>query len=324
MKEGASERVRVEVIADTTAAGQAVELAAGLAEEPPRIPSKYFYDDRGSRLFEAITTLPEYYLTRAEREILAARATEIAAIAGAVELVELGSGSAAKTRFLLDAMSGDGLRRYMPVDVSEAEIRRVAGELAAEYPALAIHGVVGDFLRLPRLPGRGPRLVAFLGSTIGNFRRDQAAAFLAALASRMAPGDHLLLGFDRVKEPARLEAAYNDAAGVTAEFNRNILRVVNARYAGDFDPQAFDHRAFYDAQADRIEMRLVARQPQVVRLDTLGLTLRFQPGDEILTEISSKYREEDVTALLEAAGLLPVRWFTDRRRDFGLVLARRP
>lgn len=301
------------------------ELRASLAEAPRRIPSKYFYDERGSELFEAICELPEYYPTRAERAILERHAEEIVRVSGASELVELGPGAATKTRLLLDAMAEAGsLELYVPFDVSGEMVARVARELAEHYPGLRVHGVVGDFMtHLGKIPEGGRRLAAFLGGTIGNLQPDAARAFLARLARRLDPGDALLLGTDLIKDPAVIEAAYDDPAGVTAEFNRNILRVLNRLTEGDFDPEAFRHRAFYDPEHHRIEMRLVSTRPQSVRLPGLDLTLELAEGEEILTEISTKYDRPKVEALLERAGFEPGRWYTDPDGLFALSLARR-
>jgi L-histidine N-alpha-methyltransferase len=301
------------------------ELRAALTETPRRIPSKYFYDERGSELFEAICELPEYYPTRAERAILERHAGEIVRASGCSELVELGPGAATKTRLLLDAMAEAGtLELYVPFDVSEEMVARVARELAEHYPGLRVHGVVGDFMaHLGKVPEGGCRLAAFLGGTIGNLLPEDARAFLARLARRLDPGDGLLLGTDLIKDEAVLEAAYDDAAGVTAEFNRNILQVVNRLTGGDFDPQAFRHRAFYDQERHRIEMRLVAERPQEVRLPALDLTLDIQEGEEILTEISTKYDREKVEALLQRTGFQLERWYTDPQDLFALSLARR-
>ena len=321
------------------------ELRAALQRSPREIPSRYFYDERGSWLFERITRLPEYYQTRTEHALLRAIADRVAASSRASQLVEIGSGAATKTRVLIDALARTGrLRLYVPVDVAESSVRRVAEELTAEYPELAVHGIVADFnddlSPLPPLepadgesPGRGGgpaaggggRLVIFLGGTIGNLRPEEARDFLSLRRSEMAPGDHFLLGVDLVKDVARLEAAYNDAAGVTAEFNRNILLVANDVAAvGDFDPAAFSHRAFWDAQKRWIEMRLRSDRRQQVHLPALGLELDLAAGEEIHTEISAKYDRASAEALLGGAGFEPVEWFTDPERLFGLVLARHP
>ena len=299
------------------------ELRAALLRTPREIPSRFFYDDHGSRLFERIGELPEYYQTRTEHALLAAIADQVVGLSGADELVEIGSGSAVKTRTLLDAMRRAGrLRRYVPVDVAEGTIRRAADELAAEYPELSVHGIVSDFTAdLGRLPASARRLVIFLGGTIGNLRPAEAHEFLRRRAREMAPGDHFLLGVDLVKPVERLAAAYNDSAGVTAAFNGNILRVVNRLAGGDFDPAAFRHRAFYDPATCWIEMRLVATHPQRVLLPGLDLELDLAAGEEILTEISAKYDRLRTEQLLAGAGLAPREWFTDPEGLFGLALA---
>ena len=300
------------------------ELWEALAESPRRIPSKHFYDRRGSQLFEAITRLPEYYLTDAERELLATAAGEIVSETRADELVELGAGSARKTRILLDAMDRAGcLALYVPFDVSESEVRRVALELVEEYPRLEVHGIVADFTRgLHVIPPGERRLVILLGSTIGNFRPGPARALLSGIAAPMASGDWFLLGVDLVKDSATLEAAYDDDAGVTADFNRNILANVNRLADADFDPDAFEHKAVYRPQHHWVEMRLVARRPQTVTLGALGRTLEIAAGEEIWTEISTKYERATVRSMLEESGFELVRWF-ENTGTFALALARR-
>jgi L-histidine Nalpha-methyltransferase len=308
------------------------DLRAALLRTPREIPSRFFYDDRGSQLFERITELPEYYQTRTEHGLLAAIADRVAELTGATQLIEIGSGAATKTRVLLDALDRQGdLRLYVPVDVAEGTVRRVAAELADEYPGLAVDGLVADFNAdlspLPAVAAAGPqpRLVIFLGGTIGNLMPAEAHRFLAARHREMASGDFFLLGVDLVKPVARVEAAYNDAAGVTAEFNRNILRVVNqVAQGGNLDPAAFTHRAFYDPAHRWIEMRLVARFSQHVRLPGLGLDFGLAAGEEIRTEISAKYDRASAEALLIAAGFQPLEWFQDPQALFGLALARRP
>jgi L-histidine N-alpha-methyltransferase len=295
------------------------ELREALSESPRRIPSKHFYDRRGSQLFEAITRLPEYYLTDAERELLETVAGEIVD-----ELVELGAGSARKTRILLDAMAGAGcLALYVPFDVSESEVRRVALELVEEYPRLEVHGIVADFTRgLHVIPPGERRLVILLGSTIGNFRSGPARALLCGIAAPMAPGDWFLLGVDLIKDGATLEAAYDDDGGVTAAFNRNILANVNRLADADFDLDAFEHKAVYRPESHWVEMRLVARRPQTVTLGALGQTLEIGAGEEIWTEISTKYDRPTVRAMLEESGFGLVRWF-ENAGTFALALARR-
>ncbi len=320
------ERVTVEIaLEQLDPAAEMAALRAAMLERPRRIPSRYFYDRRGSELFEAITELPEYYPTRAETALLTARADDIARATAAEELVELGSGAASKTRILLDAMARAGnLRTYVPLDVSEAMVRRSAEELAAAYPELRVHGLVADFHHhLDHIPPGKPRLVIFLGSTIGNLRPDEAVAFLRGIAAPMAPEDCFLLGVDLVKETAVIEAAYNDSAGLTAEFNRNILRVVNRLAGADFAPERFAHRAFFDPENRWIEMRLVALGAQTVRLPELDLNLELADGEELLTEISCKYERRQVGRMLDESGFELERWYAGDERLFGLALARR-
>jgi len=302
------------------------ELRASLTATPRQIPSRFFYDDLGSELFEQICVQPEYYPTRTERAILEERAAEIVRVSGAEELVELGSGAATKTEILLDAMeAADQLAFYVPFDVSEVMVERVAERLAARYPMLEVHGVVGDFLsHLGSIPEGGRRLAAFLGGTIGNFHPERASAFLARVARRLSPGDHFLMGTDLIKEAATIEAAYNDARGITAAFNLNILNVVNDLTDADFDPDAFRHRAFYDRDLHRIEMRLVSLRAQRVTLPGIDLTFDLDEGEELLTEISTKYDRPKVDTLLAGAGLELVGWYTDPKEMFALSLSSKP
>jgi L-histidine N-alpha-methyltransferase len=309
------------------------DARAGLTASPKSLPPKWFYDADGSALFEKITQLPEYYPTRAERAILRAAAPRIAARTGATVLVELGSGSSEKTRLLLDALRDAGtLRGYVPVDVSESALRLAAAALETEYPGLAIHAVVSDFeesLGLGRTadggpdhgPGGGPRLVAFLGSTIGNMVPAERAAFLGRVRAQLAPGDTFLLGTDLVKDPAVLVAAYDDAAGVTAAFNKNVLAVLNGELGADFDLSAFEHVARWDAEHEWIEMRLRSVLEQRVRLASLGLTVEFAAGEEMRTEVSAKFRRAGVEAELAAAGFTLRSWWTDPAGQFGLSLS---
>jgi L-histidine N-alpha-methyltransferase len=299
------------------------DVRRGLAQPLKELPPKYFYDARGSELFDRITSLPEYYPTRCEREILNRHAPAIIERSGAGELVELGSGTASKTRALLYAMAGQGrLERYVPFDVDESVVQASATELVEAYPGLRVHGVVGDFGRdLAQIPDGDRRLFAFLGGTIGNLYPDERASFLAGLREVMGPADRLVIGTDLVKDRSVLEAAYNDSAGVTAEFNRNVLRVINAGLGGDFDPEAFEHVAFFDEANAWIEMRLRANGAQAVRIDGAGLELRFADGEEIRTEISAKFTRDAVTCELEAAGLALDDFFTDDAGLFGLAFA---
>ncbi|MFH9861447.1 L-histidine N(alpha)-methyltransferase [Streptomyces sp. NPDC017202] len=305
---------------DATGAALRDDVLQGLTATPKTLPPKWFYDADGSELFERITELPEYYPTRAEREILVDRAGEIAAAAGARTLVELGSGSSEKTRHLIGALTD--LDTYVPVDVSESALTGAGRALAAERPGLSVHALIADFtapLTLPDTPG--PRLVAFLGGTIGNLLPDERAAFLGSVRALLSPGDALLLGTDLVKDEEVLVRAYDDAAGVTAAFNKNVLAVVNRELGGDFDPGAFDHVALWDAENEWIEMRLRSRTAQTVKLRALGLAVDFAAGEELRTEISAKFREARVRAELSAAGLELSRWWTDREGRFALSLS---
>jgi L-histidine N-alpha-methyltransferase len=310
--------------ADHFAQALRTDVRQGLTAPAKWLPPKWFYDKRGSELFEDITRLPEYYPTRAERAILTERADEIASVTRAHTLVELGSGSSEKTRLLLDALRSLGtLDAYVPVDVSESALREAGQQLAEEYPKLAIHGVVSDFtarLGLPR-EARAPRLVAFLGGTLGNLLPAERAEFLAALRADLAPGDALLLGTDLVKDPAVLVAAYDDAAGVTAEFNKNVLNVLDRELDARFDPEAFEHVAHWDAEREWIEMRLRSRRAQRVAIPALELEVDFAEGEELRTEISAKFRRDKVAAELAAASFALRHWWTDPEGRFGLSLA---
>jgi len=303
------------------------DVLDGLTRPFKELPPKHFYDARGAELFDRICDLPEYYPTRTERSILEARAEEIVELTCAAEIVELGSGTAAKTRILLDAMQDAGtLRRYVPLDVTEQMILETAAALVDEYPGLLVHGIVGDFERhLRHLPAPlGPRLVAFLGGTIGNFTPGSRRRFLRGLAKAMGPDDHLLLGTDLVKDPTMLEAAYDDSQGVTAEFNRNVLRVVNRELDADFDVDAFDHVAFFDREREWIEMRLRASSRQHVHIGALGLDVEFEPREELRTEISAKFTIKRLGADLAASGLELREVLTDPDELFVLSLSARP
>ncbi|EKX62859.1 L-histidine N(alpha)-methyltransferase [Streptomyces ipomoeae] len=305
---------------DATDAALRADVLAGLTRTPKTLPPKWFYDAHGSELFERITELPEYYPTRAEREILLDRAGEIAAASGARTLVELGSGSSDKTRHLLDAMPG--LHTYVPVDVSESALRQAGAALIAERPGLNVHALIADFtgaIRLPKTPG--PRLVAFLGGTIGNLVPAERAVFLASVRGLLAPGDALLLGTDLVKDADVLVAAYDDAAGVTAAFNKNVLNVVNRELGADFDLGAFEHVALWDAEREWIEMRLRARADQSVKIPALDLAVDFVAGEEMRTEVSAKFRKDGVRSELAAVGLELGHWWTDREGRFALSLS---
>jgi L-histidine N-alpha-methyltransferase len=300
------------------------DVLVGLGARPKRLSPVWFYDERGSQLFEEITRLPEYYLTRAERSILDVNGSAIVGAAQCDTLIELGSGSSEKTRSLLDSMAGcDLLSHYVPLDVSEEILLQSAHRIHADYD-IDVTAVVADFTsQLHVVPGEGRRLFTFLGSTIGNFDPVARAHFLADLAGSMSPGDRFLLGVDLVKGTERMVAAYNDSAGVTAQFNLNVLRVLNEEVAADFDPDLFEHLAVWDADNSWIEMRLIAREGHQVSIDALGLNVNFDPGEVMRTEISTKFTMDGLDAELERAGLQPVMRWHDDRRDFELVLARR-
>ncbi|GAA1806422.1 L-histidine N(alpha)-methyltransferase [Luedemannella flava] len=300
------------------------DVATGLAADLKWLPPKWFYDARGSELFEQITRLPEYYPTRTERAILVGRAADIARITDAKVLVELGSGSSEKTRLLLDALLGHGtLGAFVPLDVSVAALRDAVARLAVEYPDLAVHGIVGDLTRhLWAVPRVGGRLVAFLGGTIGNLVPAERAAFLSALRTVLDEGEWLLLGADLVKDPAVLVPAYDDAAGVTADFNRNVLRVVNRELGADFDVDAYEHVALWDPDHEWIEMRLRATRPMAVRIADLDLDVNFAAGEELRTEVSAKFRPAGLADELATAGFETRHWWTDPDARFGVTLAR--
>jgi L-histidine N-alpha-methyltransferase len=319
--------IAIDVHLDADAAAtMARDVRAGLSAYPKELAPKYFYDERGSQLFEQITELEEYYPTRAEREILRERSAEILATAGRPgTLVELGSGSAAKTRHLLDAMRDAGsLDTYVPVDISEEITHQTASCLVDEYPGLAVRGLVCDFEEdLERIPAAdGSKLIAFLGGTIGNLYPRPRQAFLERIAALLGPGDQLLLGTDLVKEADRLEAAYDDAAGVTAEFNKNVLEVLNRELGADFDLDAFEHVARYDAEAERMDIRLRSLADQEVAITGLDLEIAFAAGEEMRTEISTKFTRARLESVYAGAGLEMSGWFTDAAGDYALSLAR--
>jgi L-histidine Nalpha-methyltransferase len=302
------------------------DVLDGLTRPFKELPPKHFYDSRGSELFERICELPEYYPTRSEREILTTRGEEIVRRTGAGELVELGSGSAEKARILLEAMANAGtLHRYVPLDVSERVVEEAAQQLVDEFDALRVHGVIGDFERhLDRVPdGEAARIVALLGGTIGNFPPGTRRTLLRNIGSLLAPRDRLLIGMDLVKDPARIEAAYDDPGGITAEFNRNVLHVINRELEADFSPEAFDHVAFFDRRHEWVEMRLRAKRPCSVLIADLGLRVEFAAGEELRTEISAKFTRPRVEADLAAAGLWLDGWYTDSDQLFALALAAR-
>jgi L-histidine Nalpha-methyltransferase len=299
-----------------------LDVAEGLSADPKRLPSKWFYDERGSELFEEITRLAEYYPTRRERAILTARARDIAEATAPRILVELGAGSGEKTRLLLDALAGT-LKTYVPVDVSGDFLAGAADQIAVDHPGLAVHAVVADYERHLHLLPTGPdRLLVFLGGTIGNMTPGERIGFLGGVRATMTDGDTLLIGADLVKDAGRLVRAYDDARGVTADFNKNVLRVINRELGADFLPEAYDHVALWDAENEWIEMRLRSRADQSVRIGALDLEVRFTEGEEMRTEISAKFRRERMADELAQAGLVLDRWWTDPAGDFSLSLAR--
>ncbi|NNH70069.1 L-histidine N(alpha)-methyltransferase [Nocardia uniformis] len=297
----------------------------GLTATPKSLPPKWFYDARGSELFEQITELPEYYPTRTEWALLERVVGEIARTAQAEVLVELGAGSAAKTRLLLSALNAEGpLKTYVPQDVSTTALRAAADQVASEFPGLAVHGVVSDFTdTLDNLPRGGRRMIAFLGGTIGNLIPRERAEFLAGIHDVLEPGEQLLIGAGLVIDPAVLVPAYDDAAGVTAQFNRNVLRVLNNRLNADFDPEKFAHIALWDAEREWIEMRLEATEAMTVTVRDLDLTVEFAAGEQMRTEISAKFRRAGFEKELDTAGFATEQVWTDPDQRFALFLAER-
>ncbi|MFF5288338.1 L-histidine N(alpha)-methyltransferase [Paractinoplanes globisporus] len=316
--------LEVHLDADDLARTLRADVIAGLTADRKWLPPKWFYDARGSELFEKITELREYYPTRAERQILADHAPEIARRTRARALLELGAGYSTKTRLLLDALTGQGtLEKFVPMDVSPTALEAAAVRIAADYPGLRIHNIVGDMTRhLKHLPDGGDRLVAFLGGTIGNLIPAERAEFLADIRSVLEPGEHLLLGTDLVKSPRVVVPAYDDEDGVTAEFNRNVLRVLNSSLGADFDLDGFAHVALWDADQEWIEMRLRARWPMRVSIPGVGLTVDFAAGEEVRTEVSAKFRRDGVERELAEAGFALDHWWTDRDGLFAVSLAR--
>ena len=300
------------------------DVLKGLTGRPKTLPPKWFYDARGSELFEEITELPEYYPTRAEHEILRERSGAVAAATGARTLIELGSGSSRKTRLLLDSLLSHGtLEHYAALDVSADALVEAGEALCRDYPELKVTACVTDLETDLGLPPevRGPRVVAFLGGTLGNLDGDARPAFYAALRKELGPGDSLLMGVDLVKDPAVLVPAYDDAQGVTAEFNKNVLRVLNRRLGAGFDPGAFQHRAVWNAEEERIEMRLRSVRAQTVALPALEMSADFEEGEEVLTEIAVKFRRPSLTAELARGGFELSHWWTDTAGRFALLLA---
>jgi L-histidine Nalpha-methyltransferase len=316
--------IEVDLPEGGTWAGLAEDVREGLSSPFKEIPPKYFYDERGSRLFEAITELDEYYPTRTERAILDARAGEIVAGSRPTTLIELGSGAATKTPILLDAMRDLGtLQTYVPVDISEEITRRVAAEMVAEYEGLHVRGIVCDYeTHLERVPREEGALIAFLGGTIGNFRPGPRRSFLARIATLMYPGDRFLLGTDLVKDRRVLEAAYNDSRGVTAEFNKNVLLVLNRELDADFDPDQFEHVAFWDADNEWMDIRLRSLSEQFYDVRALDMRVHFARNEEMRTEISTKFTRDRLEASYADAGLELVEWWTDPDELYALSLAK--
>ncbi len=320
-------KINVLLEADWAVGSLVDDVRRGLGSPPLRLPPKWLYDDEGSRLFDEITRLEEYYPTEAERTILRLHAADIAAASDATTVVELGSGTSDKTRTLLDAFDHAGqLHRFVPVDVSEGTLRDAAAMLSERYPDLAVEAIVGDFtLHLGHLPANEPgghRLVAFLGGTIGNLYVEERAAFLGALADSLEPGDWLLLGTDLVKSTDRLIAAYDDPGGITAAFVTNSLAVLNRELGADFDLDAFAYVPFWDSHLERMDLRLRSEMPQRVTIPGADLTLDLASGEEIRVEISTKFRPGGIRAELGAAGFEVIEVFTDPAGDFALTLAR--
>jgi L-histidine N-alpha-methyltransferase len=327
-REDIGERSTIEVHLSEADLAEALrrDAAAGLAAEKKHLPPKWFYDERGSQLFDDITRLPEYYPTRKETEILEREAATIAQRTGATSLLELGSGTSTKTKLLLDGLAEAGsLERFVMFDVCEPVLREAAPQLVERYPTIRVDAVVGDFEQhLGRLPMEGTSMVAFLGGTIGNLVPGARAKFLQELVDQLLPGDWLLLGTDLVKDPARLVAAYDDSAGVTAEFNRNVLHVLNRELAGDFSPYRFEHVAKWNKDEQWIEMHLRAEGDQHATLHAIGLEVDVGDGEMIHTEISAKFTRQRVQDELAAAGLEVDELFTDADGDFALSLSRKP
>jgi L-histidine N-alpha-methyltransferase len=317
--------IRVDVLLDDDEGSLAEAVRAGLLGERKELPPRCLYDERGSELFDRITELPEYYPARCEREILTRHAPEIVTGIGAEELLELGSGVASKTRSILDAMAGaKTLRRYVPFDVDASVVRRSAEELTALYPGLAVHGLVGDFTRhLDDLPApAGRRLVAFLGGTIGNLEPGARGALLGGLRGLLRDGDRLLLGADLVKDERTIVAAYDDSRGVTAEFTHNALRVLNRELEADFELEAYEPFARWSREQSRVELGLRARSEQRVTIGALdSAVVKFAAGEEIRTEVSSKFTRKRLEAELAAAGLALERLLRDEQGLFSVALA---
>lgn len=301
------------------------DITRAFSDRPIVLPPKWLYDDHGSQIFDAITRLPEYYPTEAERALLAEHATDIAEQTQATTVVELGSGTSDKTRTLLDAFYATGqLERFVPFDVSEGTLREAAEMLAARYPGLAVDAVAGDFtLHLPHLPSEGRRMVAFLGGTLGNFYEEERRAFLGALGDTLDSGESILLGVDLYKDVNRIVAAYHDETGVSESFNKNVLAVINRELGADFDPTAFTYVPMWDPTHSRIDMRLLSEVDQNVRIDELDLDVELAASEEIRVEISTKFRPHKINTEVTDAGFELTEFWTGDG-DFGLLLATKP
>lgn len=301
------------------------DITRAFTNRPIVLPPKWLYDDHGSQIFDAITRLPEYYPTEAERALLADHAADIVARTGATTVVELGSGTSDKTRTLLDAFHNAGqLDRFVPFDVSEATLREAAEMLSTRYPGLAVDAVAGDFTRhLPHLPTEGQRMIAFLGGTLGNFYEEERRAFLGALADTLRSGESILLGVDLFKDIDRIIAAYNDETGVSEAFNKNVLTVINRELGANFDLDAFTYMPMFDPIHSRVDMRLLSLIDQTVRIEDLDLDVNFAASEEIRVEISTKFRPHKIIAEVTDAGFeLTELWAGNG--DFGLLLATKP
>jgi len=317
-----SKQVTIEA-ANHPTSSLAEDVRRGLTSKPKKLFPKYFYDERGSKLFEQICELPEYYQTRTERKILELASPLIAKKYKPAVLVEYGAGAATKTRLLLDAMRDKGsLKGFVPIDVSADFLKSVAQQLAQDYPKVFVHGLTGDFIEPIQLPHSDePRLIAFLGSTIGNLNDTETDDFLHLITSQMTGNDHFLLGTDLIKDTATLEAAYDDSQGVTAEFNKNILQVINRELNGNFNPDNFAHVAVYNREEAQVEIYLESMLEQTVKIKDIDLDVRFDVGETIRTEISCKYDKARVNRLLRSAGLVMTDWFTDEDNLFAVSIS---
>lgn len=323
MSSAISSDVHIHIRPSDVRAALRSDVASGLTASPKELPPKWFYDERGSQLFDEITRLPEYYPTEAEREILRREAGSIVARVDADTIVELGSGTSDKTLALLDAARAHGrLERFIPFDVSEEYLTASVDQIARRYPGLGVQGVVGDFdHHLRSIPNGGRRLIVMLGSTIGNYDSTDRKMLLAEITAGLRPGDHLLLGTDLVKAVDRLELAYNDPRGVTADFNKNVLTAINRELGAEFELSKFQHLARFDDYHDRIEMFLRSTCDQIVRIDDLDIEVPFRRGELMRTEMSAKFRRRGLEAELGAVGLEVVDWWTDSNTDFGVSLS---